>query len=176
MAYPHTPKLTFPLKNYQVDSYRFKQHCIYKNTDWGIHLGEDINRPAGTSVKSIGRGRVVYSKLHPGTAKKSNWGNIIIIAHKNPTNNQVFFSLYAHLQKRLVEKGERVKLGQTIGKIGKSNTPQNGWWPDAHLHFAIYTGIWQNKVLPGYWKKGSPRTKPSHWQEPTKFIKNYPNN
>lgn len=173
MAYPHTPKLIFPLKNYQVNSYKFKQDCTYNKVKWGIHLGEDINIPAGTKVKSIGRGRVVYSKLHPGTEEKGNWGNIIIIAHKHPKTKKVFFSLYGHLQKRLARKGRRVKLGQPIGTIGKTNTPQNGWWKKEHLHFAIYTGSWKGKILPGYWTKNSKRTKLKYWQKPSEFIKNY---
>lgn len=173
MAYPYTPQLIFPLEKYRVDSYRFKQDCTYKNIYWGVHLGEDINRPASTKVKCIGKGRVVYSELHPGTKEKGNWGNIIIIAHKHPKTKKVFFSLYAHLLKRLIEKGQGVELGQNIGVIGKSNTPENGWWGEEHLHFSIYVGQWEGKVLPGYWKKGSKRTKLAYWKEPTNFIKNY---
>lgn len=173
MAYPYTRKLIFPLTKYRVNGDRFKQDCTFKNVHWGIHLGEDINRPSGTKVKCIGRGRVVYSALHAGTKKKGNWGNIIIIAHKRPKTKKIFFSLYAHLQKRLVKKGQSVALGQIIGTVGKANSPENGWWEDEHLHFAIYVGPWKKKVLPGYLKKGSKRTKVSCWKEPTKFINNY---
>jgi murein DD-endopeptidase MepM/ murein hydrolase activator NlpD len=173
MAYPHTYKLDFPLKKYEVNSYKFKQKCTYGKVCWGVHLGEDINIKAGTAVKSIGRGKVVYSKLHAGTQKKANWGNIIIIAHKHPKTRKVFFSVYAHLQNRLVKKGDRVELGQKIGTVAKAKTAQNGMWQDAHLHFAIYTGPWKNKVLPGYWKKGTKLTKLFFWQAPAKFIKNY---
>jgi len=173
MAYLHTYKLKFPLKNYKVNSYKFKQECTYDKVYWGTHLGEDVNTRAGTIVKSIGRGKVVYSKLHSGTQKKSNWGNIIIIAHKHPKTKKVFFSVYAHLEKRTVKKGDRVELGQKIGIIAKANTAQNGMWEDAHLHLAIYTGPWKGKVLPGYWKKGSKQTKLIYWKEPAKFIKSY---
>ena len=77
------------------------------------------------------------------------------------------------MQKRFVEKGQRVKTEQVIGIVGKANSPENGWWKDEHLHFAIYTGPLEKKVLPGYWKRGSKRTKLVYWKEPTKFIKNY---
>lgn len=173
MAYPYTRKLEFPLEKYRVNSYRFKQDCAYKSVHWGVHLGEDINCPAGTEVKSIGRGRVVYSKLHPGTEEKSNWGNIVIVAHKHPETRKVFFSLYAHLQKCFIERGQKVDMGQVIGVVGKANTPENGWWQEEHLHFGIYVGPWEGKILPGYWKKGGRRTKLSFWKEPTRFIGNY---
>ncbi|MCK4540586.1 M23 family metallopeptidase [Candidatus Parcubacteria bacterium] len=173
MAYPHTHKLTFPLEKYRVNSYRFRQDCAYGNVHWGIHLGEDINRSAGTKVRCIGRGRVVYSALHAGTKDKGNWGNIVIIVHKHPKTKTIFFSLYAHLQKRLVKKGQSIDLGQVIGTVGKTNSPENGWWEDEHLHFAIYVGHWEKKVLPGYWKKGSKKTKLTYWKEPTRFINNY---
>lgn len=175
MAYPHTPKIIFPLKEYTLNSTQFKEECTHKNVYWWIHLGEDISQPAGTKINSIGRGKVIYSALHPGSSQKGNWGNIIIIAHKNPKNKTIFFSLYAHLQERLAKKDERVNLGQEIGKIGQNNTPENGWWKDEHLHFAIYTGPWQWIILPGYRTTDSTRTKLEYWQEPTKFITNYNN-
>jgi len=173
MPYFFTPQLGFPLKNYQANSYKFKQRCSYFGQDWGIHLGEDINCSQGTPVLSIGRGKVVYSALHAGSATKPNWGNIIIVAHKKPSTKKVFFSLYAHLAKRLVEKGEKIEAGQKIGIVGKKNTPANGWWSDEHLHFAVYTGSWQGKVLPGYWKANSARTKLKDWHSPSEFIKKY---
>lgn len=171
MAYLLTRKIEFPLEIYKVNSYKFHQNCTYNGINWGIHLGEDINRSAGAKVKCIGRGKVVYSALHAGRKEKPNWGNIIIVAHKNPKTKNAFFSLYGHLGKRLVEKSERVEMGQIIGTIGKAKTPENGWWEEEHLHFAIYTGPWKGRVLPGYWEKGNKRTKLSYWQNPTEFIK-----
>lgn len=169
MLYPYAYKLNLPIPKYKVSGFCFGQECTHKGVYWGIHLGEDVGCPAGTKVMSIGRGTVVYSALHPGSKTKGNWGNIIIIAHKNPKSKRIFYSLYGHLQSRLVKKGDSVKLGQPIGTVGKAYTPENGWWP-AHLHFAIYIGPWNGKGLPGYWKKGSQRTKLSYWKEPTKFI------
>jgi len=173
MAYPLTPKLQFPLVRYKVNSHPFKQECTYDDKYWGLHLGEDVNTKEGTAVRTIGLGKVVYSALHPGTREHGNWGNIIIIAHKNPKTKKRFFSLYAHLNHRMVQKGDSVTQDQLIGDIGKANTPENGWWKEAHLHFAIYTGLWKGKVLPGYYKKGSKQTRLSYWENPTKFIQTY---
>ena len=174
MAYPFTPTLEFPLKNYKVNSYHFGEHCAYNGENWGIHLGEDVNRPTGTSVKCIGRGKVIYSALHPAKDKRGNWGNIVIVAHKNPKNRKPFFSLYAHLDRRDVVKGERVSVGQPIGVVGKANSVENGMWPEAHLHFGIYCGPWKGRVLPGYHRKGDKRTRLSWWRHPTEFLRQYP--
>jgi len=174
MAYPLTPTLDSPLANYKVNSYSFGKTCVYKNENWGTHLGEDVNTSAGAKVRCAGRGRVVYSALHPGNPRRGNWGNIVIVAHKNPITRKPFFSLYAHLKNRFVEKGERVRLGQPMGTVGKANTIENGWWPEEHLHFGIYVGPWKGRVLPGYWKRGAKRTKLSYWRKPTKFINCYP--
>ena len=173
MAYLYTPNLEFPLEKYKVNSYKFKQKCTYKKVYWGIHLGEDVNRVAGTKIRSIGRGKVVYSALHPGTKEKRNWGNLVIIAHKHPKTKKVFFSLYAHMAKRNVKKRQSIKLGQVVGSVGKKNTPKNGCWKEEHLHLGIYIGHWKDKILPGYWGRGSKRTNLSYWKEPTKFIQNY---
>lgn len=173
MAYPLTHKLYFPLENYKVNSYKFGQKCTYKKVFWGVHLGEDVDRPAGAKVKSIGRGTVIYSVLHPGTKEKGNWGNMVIISHKHPKTKKVFYSLYAHFGRRNVKRGQRVEAGEVIGVVGKKNTPANGWWPEEHLHFAIYIGPWSGRVLPGYWREDQKLTKLSYWKEPTEFIKKY---
>lgn len=172
MAYPHTPQLQFPLKDYIVNALRFGVRGFYGGVDWGVHLGDDIVRRAGTAVYSIGRGSVVYSAMHPGSVSRGNWGNVIIVAHKNPLTRKVFYALYAHLGSRLKKRGERVACGEKIGVIGKGYTAENGWW-EPHLHFSIYTGPWKGEVLPGYYKKEHKRTKLSYWEDPQKFINTY---
>lgn len=173
MPYRLTPNLDYPIQNFKVNSYKFKQNCIYNGVNWGIHLGVDINLNTNTKIKCIGRGKVVYSRLHKGSSDHPNWGNIIIIAHKNPKTKKVFFSLYAHLNKKLVKYGQNIEIGDVIGTIAPKNTPKNGFWPDSHLHFAIYIGKWHKKVLPGYYKNNNSQTNISDWQNPIPFIKNY---
>lgn len=172
MAYLTTPKLVFPLENYGVNGVPFGKRSEYDGVFWGVHLGEDCIVPAGTDVRAIGRGRVVYAALHEGTQEKGNWGNILIIRHKHPKKKLVFYSLYAHLGACFKRIGERVELGEPLGFVGESFTPQNGFW-EAHLHFAIYTGLWKDEVLPGYWKEGDDRTRPEWWRVPSEFIRTY---
>lgn len=177
MAYSYTHKLRFPLEKYRIDR-GFLKKCNYRNErgkweNWGLHLGEDYNEQPNTPVFAIGKGRVIYSKLHPGNHSKRNWGNIIIIAHKNPVDKNVFFSLYGHLNERLVERGDKVKFGQKIGTIAPKNSKENGWWGETHLHFAIYKGLWRDSVLPGYYRENQKRTKISDWAKPNRFIREY---
>jgi murein DD-endopeptidase MepM/ murein hydrolase activator NlpD len=128
---------------------------------------------------AIGKGIVVYSSIHlgklakDGTIKKRNWGGVVIIAHHNTKNKLNFFSVYGHLGKCLLKKGDVIDAGKVIGTIGKSMTPKNGLWEEEHLHFGIYTGPFDGKVLPGYYKKEAELTKMEYWQEPISFIKDY---
>jgi murein DD-endopeptidase MepM/ murein hydrolase activator NlpD len=181
MAYPYTYKLRYPLESYHIDR-GFLKECSYRDgkgkwKKWGLHLGEDYNKEPGTPVYSIGKGRVVWSKLHPGLdPDKRNWGNIVIVAHKNPKTKKPFFSVYGHLKKRLVERGAKVRIGQKIGIIAPANTKENGWWGESHLHFEIFIGEWQDKVLPGYYRKEMKDIKLFDWVKPNRFIRFYAKN
>jgi len=72
MSYRLTPKLAYPIQNYQVNSYKFGEKCKYNNINWEIHLGVDINTKPKTKVFAIGRGKVVYSRLHKGSSDHPN--------------------------------------------------------------------------------------------------------
>lgn len=180
MIVRETPKLIYPVENFQeeIDD-GFRDHGFFQGKDWGIHLGVDFHLPHETKVFSIGKGTVVYSKLHPaevseeGKILKSNWGGVVIIAHKNPKNKKRFYSLYGHLGKRFVKKGDEVEMGEMIGEIGKSLSEMNGGWEEEHLHFAIYHGPFHERVLPGYLDTKKENTKMEYWSEPIKFISEY---
>lgn len=172
MAHLITPEVRFPIDSYVPNGLPFGKRAEHGGVFWGVHLGEDCNVPAGTDVVAIGRGKVVYSAFHEGTAEKGNWGHIMIIRHKHPKARFTFYSLYAHLGKCFKNIGDRVELGEPVGFVGEGNTPDNGFWP-AHLHFAIYIGPWKGDVLPGYWKEGERRTRPEWWRVPNEFIRGY---
>ena len=179
MAYRNTPKLQFPLKETKKISSVFRERSIFDKRFWGIHLGIDIDVPAGTEVFSIGRGVVVYSKLHAGEFSsdgkilKRNWGGIIIIAHKNIKTRNIFYSLYGHLGKRYLKKGDTVEIGELLGTVGKSMTESNGIWEQEHLHFAIYSGPFHSKVLPGYYNNEKDIKNLKYWKEPLEFIRKF---
>ena len=181
MTSRNTPKLIYPIENTNNVSSKFRDGNFSGGKDWGIHLGVDIPASFETKVFSIGRGNVVYSKLHPaklsedGKIDEMNWGGIVIIAHKNPKTKKVFYSLYGHLGKRYVKKGDNIEMGELIGTIGKSASESNGGWKEEHLHFGIYHGPFHERVLQGYLNEKSENTKMEYWSEPLMFIDEYNN-
>lgn len=60
-------------------------------------------------------------------------GGKVIFLRPEKTNYNVY---YAHLDSQLVEEGQRVVKGQTIGLVGNTG---NAHTTAAHLHFGIYT-------------------------------------
>ncbi len=103
------------------------------------HLGEDWDgvgggdTDLGDPVYAIGDGVVVFARdCHQG------WGNVIIIRHAYREGGSVrnVDSLYGHLQKILVHRGQTVKRDQLIAAIGNAH----GLY-DAHLHLEVRKNI-----------------------------------
>lgn len=171
--------LIFPLGDSKKILLGFKESGRCDDKDWGMHLGVDMAAPAETKVFAIGNGIVAYSKMHTGEFSESgeilkrNWGGVVIIMHKDIRTDEIFYSLYGHLGKRYAKKGDRVLMGEYIGDVGKSMTESNGIWKEEHLHFSIYKGPFNFKVLPGYYREEDGLTQPEYWLDPVEFIKKY---
>lgn len=87
--------------------------------------GINIKAPLGTTVKAADAGTVAYA----GNELKG-FGNLILVKH-----NDGWITAYAHNDKVLVKKGQKVRKGEkisTVGSTGGVNTPQ--------LHFEIRAG------------------------------------
>lgn len=172
--YPSPARLALPLPHYEVTGRKFLEEGVFGGRSWGLHLGEDVHADPGTPVTVIGDGEVVYAVLHPGTRRRGNWGHILIVGHTHQGDGKLFFSLYGHLGACHVTAGQRVPDGTVLGPIGKGRTPENGFWPEPHLHFALYQGPWEGKVLPGYFREEDGRTRVEYWRKPSEFIRAYP--
>jgi murein DD-endopeptidase MepM/ murein hydrolase activator NlpD len=103
------------------------------------HLGEDWDgvgggdTDLGDPIYCIGDGVVVFARdCHMG------WGNVVIVRHayREAGLTRNIDSLYAHLQRILVRRGQAVKRGQQIATLGNAH----GLY-DAHLHFEIRKNI-----------------------------------
>jgi murein DD-endopeptidase MepM/ murein hydrolase activator NlpD len=84
--------------------------------------GINIAVPAGTDVQAAEEGTVVYS----GSELKG-YGNLVLIRH-----DEIWVSAYAHNEKLLVKRGDKIKRGQVIAKAGKS-----GEVDSPQIHFEL---------------------------------------
>jgi murein DD-endopeptidase MepM/ murein hydrolase activator NlpD len=94
----------------------------FSDTESKRHQGIDIPSVLGTPVKASNSGTVIYA----GNTIKG-YGNLIILRH-----SEEWVTVYAHNQVNLVEEGNWVERGQTIGRVG-----QTGRATGPHLHFEI---------------------------------------
>ncbi len=85
------------------------------------HRAIDIGVPTGTPVLSAGNGIVI------STGYNSARGYFVIIKHADN-----LYTLYQHLSKILVSRGQAVSTGKTIAKSGSS-----GIGTGPHLHFEV---------------------------------------
>lgn len=94
------------------------------------HRGIDIGAAMGTPVRAARDGVVIMSRRMGG------YGNCIFVRHSDG-----YVSVYAHLMLNKVREGEVVKLGQVIGKVGRTGTATG-----PHLHFEVRK--WKKAINP----------------------------
>jgi murein DD-endopeptidase MepM/ murein hydrolase activator NlpD len=83
------------------------------------HLGVDYAAPTGTPAQTVGDGVIEFAGVQGG------FGNTVIVRHGNNHS-----TVYAHLSRIQVRKGQTVQKGQAIGAVGST-----GWSTGPHLHF-----------------------------------------
>lgn len=107
-----------------------KMHPFYKTVV--EHTGLDLITPAGVKVVATANG-VVSSVVKSQKGK----GNQVIITHGNG-----YSTTYSHLSNISVKKGQRVKQGAVVGRVGTSGTV---FAP--HLHYeVIFNGEYMNPI------------------------------
>ena len=100
-----------------TSGFKMRFHPILKTMR--AHLGVDYGAPTGTAVRSIGDGVVEYAGTQGG------YGNVVFINH-----GKQHTTVYAHLSRIDVRKGQSVSQSQNIGAVGAT-----GWATGPHLHF-----------------------------------------
>ncbi len=153
-------------KEYEADSFDFpvgkpNGNGYYNAQKFGDnnHLGEDWNGVGGgntdfgDSIYSTANGQVTFAKDIEG-----GWGKVIRIKHKY--KGKFYESLYAHCSQMVVKKGDWVKRGFYIGKIGDC-----GGKYLAHLHFELRDSL-DMPIGGGYSSDNK------GYLNPTEFIKN----
>jgi len=111
--------LALPVQGKLISGYG-RQKNIEFNT-YTFNSGIDISAPLGQVVHAAGSGEIIY------TGNIKGYGQIIIIDHGGRIT-----TLYAHLSKILIDIGEKVKKGQSIGQVGDS-----GGVSSTRLHFEV---------------------------------------
>lgn len=92
------------------------------------HAGLDIANRTGTRVTAAQYGKVIFAGY------RGNYGKTIIIMHPNG-----YKTIYAHLSKITIKRGQAVKQREIIGSIGNT-----GRSTGPHLHFEVHQN---NKVI-----------------------------
>jgi murein DD-endopeptidase MepM/ murein hydrolase activator NlpD len=95
---------------------------------WGrMHWGVDLDAHAGTPVRAA----------LPGTVSATGWlrdysgyGLVVKIRHQGRVE-----TMYAHLSRALVRRGQRVGQGQVVGRAGCT-----GSCTGTHVHFEVRLG------------------------------------
>ncbi|MBD1378654.1 M23 family metallopeptidase [Metabacillus arenae] len=106
-----------PVKGTITDTYGSRE---------GHHKGIDIAAEAGSAILSVNEGVVTKSYY------SKTYGHVVFVKHPDG-----FETVYAHLNKRLAEKGKKVSKGEKLGIIGNTGVSRG-----THLHFEVHQGKW----------------------------------
>ena len=99
----------------------FGQQRIYNKTVASVHSGVDISAPRGTEAAAPNAGRIVLA------ARLYFSGYTVIIDH-----GRGVFTFCCHFDELLVKRGDLVRKGQAIAKVGST-----GRSTGPHLHWSV---------------------------------------
>ncbi len=121
LAYPTSdPLVTQEYGNTAFASWAYKTK---------FHNGVYFRAPLGTPILAADDGEVIVV----GNNGRVQYGKFILIKHNNN-----LATLYAHLSRQIVQKGNMIKRGQVIGYSGNT-----GYSYGPHVHFTVY---WEPSV------------------------------
>jgi len=117
-----------------VSGFGYRYHPILRYMR--MHTGIDLSARTGTPVYATGDG--VVEEAGSGAEGFSGYGTVCVIDH-----GFGFKTLYAHLGKVTVRKGQKVRRGEQIGTLGSSGLSQG-----PHVHYEVIQN--NKKVNPVY--------------------------
>jgi murein DD-endopeptidase MepM/ murein hydrolase activator NlpD len=114
-------QMVWPLQYTTTITSKFgnRKHPILRR--YSMHTGIDIGGKSGESILAANHGTVILAGWQDA------YGNTVVIDHGGGIT-----TLYAHCSKILVRKGDEVKAGHVIAKVGST-----GWSTGPHLHFEV---------------------------------------
>jgi murein DD-endopeptidase MepM/ murein hydrolase activator NlpD len=104
-----------------ASGFGYRIHPIYKTRK--LHAGMDFSAKTGTPIYATGDGKI--SKVR---RSRKGYGNHVVIEH-----GYGYKTLYAHMSKYIVKKGQKVKRGDVIGYVGSTGTSVA-----PHLHYEVH--------------------------------------
>lgn len=134
--------------------------CFNKPLNQLVHAGEDWGTAAGTPVRAVGEGTVVY-------ADNANYPGWVVVVRHDLTPSErtalglstsTIFSQYGHLSNVSVQAGQQVTAGQQLASV-------YNWGSNSHLHWEVRTAetpdlCSRTKPGPGYTDAA---THPQNW-------------
>lgn len=122
--------LAYPLKKFTINqSYGMTSYAKSGAYGGGPHNGIDFGASSGTPVYAPMGGKVAAIGSMTKNGKWYGYGRWIAIDHGNGLT-----TLYGHLSKQGVKKGEKVDTGEQIGLVGNT-----GYSTGPHLHFTVFS-------------------------------------
>ena len=125
---PSNAKWIVPCKYTRFSSpFGWRIHPVHK--DYRFHYGVDLGAPKNTPIYASRGGKITLATY------SSSAGYYVKIDHGDG-----FGSVYMHMTRYVVKKGDKVEQGELIGYVGSTGTSTGN-----HLHFGItYKGEYVN--------------------------------
>lgn len=116
---PSAYGMQWPVIGPVTSEYGYRIHPVYGTRK--LHSGLDVSAPKGTPIAAAQGGTVLLAGTQGG------YGNVVIVDHGDGVS-----TLYGHMSKINVSKGQQVNRGDVVGLVGATGTATGN-----HLHFEV---------------------------------------
>ncbi|MEE8392342.1 MAG: SH3 domain-containing protein [Anaerolineae bacterium] len=149
-------KLRWPVDNPRITQYFGENPQIYNRFNMPGHEGMDFGIAIGTNLYACADGAVADVRTDTGHP----YGIFVRINHS--FGDSTYQTIYAHMSKAMVSKGQSVKAGDVIGLSGNTG---HSFGP--HLHFTLKLTGAQTPGYPAGVVDPNPYFQPSEPLEPS---------
>ncbi len=126
-------QLEWPVQGELIRGFGRSVHPRFKTVT--LNNGFNIAAGTGAPVASVADGTVEFSDHLPG------FGQCVILDH-----GEGYYTLYAHLDRLFVDKGEQIARGQVVAEVGRPSGSE-----EPQLYFEVRQG--RTPLDPGDWLK-----------------------
>ena len=123
-------EISWPLQNYRYGG------VFFANI---VHTGIDITSDEGKPFFAAGSGTVVWADwgFFSGTRENKDdpYGQAVVIEHDFGYKGESLYTVYAHMSRVDVTRGQWVQAGEHLGLVGRT-----GQTTGPHLHFEVRVG------------------------------------